>query len=237
MDAFLRFLSLEQERIGSLVILGDLFEFFFGFKPSNENGLPDGKNFPFPEYLPVLKALQEIDRQGVRIEYFEGNHDFFLRGFFRDHFSMGVEVHPEGCETDLAGRKVFIAHGDLSNPRQWKYRTLRKVLRNRWTHRLIQWVGPERTRWVAQRMNAMSQDIYHGEEKTHPPPTFREFAHEKFTEGFDVVILGHSHFAEAAEEEVAGRRCAYYNVGDWRIHRSFLRFTPPGTFRPERFEG
>ena len=83
----------------------------------------------------------------------------------------------------------------------------------------------------------MSQDIYHGEEKSHPPSPFREFAHEKFTEGIDVVILGHSHFPEVVEEEVAGRRCIYYNVGDWRIHRSFLRVVPPGTFRLERFKG
>ena len=68
-----------------------------------------------------------------------------------------------------------------------------------------------------------------------PRPAFRTFAHRKFMEGFDVVILGHSHFPEAVEEWVDGRKCLYFNVGDWAVHRSFLRFTPPDQFRLERF--
>ena len=71
---------------------------------------------------------------------------------------------------------------------------------------------------------------------SHPPPAFRTFAHRKFLEGFDVVILGHSHFPDEVEEWMDGRRCSYFNVGDWAIHQSFLRFTPPDLFRLERFE-
>jgi hypothetical protein len=39
------------------------------------------------------------------------------------------------------------------------------------------------------------------------------------------------------EEWIDGRRCLYYNVGDWMIHRSFLRFTPPDRFQLERYSG
>ena len=46
-EVFLRFLDSEEGRMGHLVILGDLFEFLFGFR----------KAFPFPEYLPVLERL------------------------------------------------------------------------------------------------------------------------------------------------------------------------------------
>jgi UDP-2,3-diacylglucosamine pyrophosphatase LpxH len=81
----------------------------------------------------------------------------------------------------------------------------------------------------------MSYQKYHEEEPSAPPPAFRVFARRKFLEGFEVVILGHSHVPEEVEEWVEGRRCLYYNVGDWVVHRSFLRFTPPDRFQLERY--
>jgi UDP-2,3-diacylglucosamine pyrophosphatase LpxH len=61
------------------------------------------------------------------------------------------------------------------------------------------------------------------------------FAHQMFLNGFEVVILGHSHFPEEVEERIDGKRYLYYNVGDWMVHRSFLRFTPPDQFQLSRF--
>lgn len=232
-ETFLKFLSLEEERMGHLVILGDLFEFFFGFK----NGSAEGKPFAFTDYLPVLEELRRLYLQGIQIQYFEGNHDFFLRSFFSEHFDMEVEVHSEGCEERLGEKKMFIAHGDLSNPKLWRYRAFRKILKNRWTYGLMHSAGPGLTRRVAQRLSEVSYQKYHaGHHPTTPPPAFKAYAHRKFLEGFEVVILGHSHFPDEAEEWIDGRKCRYYNVGDWMVHRSFLRFTPPDCFRLERYQ-
>ena len=231
MESFIRFMDSEQQRMERLVILGDLFEFLFGFKRTSKE-----ESFPFSEYLPVLEQLQELYRRGIRITYFEGNHDFYLDGFFSEHFGMDVEVHPEGWEEWLGKKRAFVAHGDLSNPNQWTYRILRRILKNRWTYGLIQFGGPPLIRRVAQRMSEMSYQRSHEGVLPHPLPAFRTFAHRKFLEGCEIVILGHSHFPEEAEEWIDGRRCLYFNVGDWAIHRSFLRFTPPEQFRMERFE-
>ena len=81
----------------------------------------------------------------------------------------------------------------------------------------------------------MSFQKYHHEGQLHPLPAFKAFAHQKFLEGFEIVILGHSHFPEAVEEWNDGRKGLYYNVGDWAVHRSFLRFTPPDRFQLERY--
>ncbi len=230
MEVFLRFLESEKKRIGHLVILGDLFEFFFGFK---KNSSTEKHSF-FSDYLPVLNQLQRLHREGIRIKYFEGNHDFFLRSFFREQLEMEVEVYPDGSEERLGENRTFIAHGDLSNPRQWAYRAFRRILKNPLTYRLIEFAGPQVSRRVARKWSDLSYQKYHDESQSHPPGTFRAFAHQKFLEGFEVVILGHSHFPEAVEERIDGRICFYYNVGDWAVHRSFLRFTPPGRFRLER---
>ncbi len=231
MEVFLRFLDSEKKQIGHLVILGDLFEFFFGFKNST------GKSPAFTEYLPVFNELRSLYQEGIQIKYFEGNHDFFLHSFFSEQFGMEIEVYPNGREERLQENRAFIAHGDLSNPRQWAYRTFRRMLKNSLTYRLIRLAGPRISRHVAKKLSDMSYQKYHDEEQPAAPPAFRAFAHQKFLEGFDLVILGHSHYPEEVEECIDGRRCLYYNVGDWEVHRSFLRFTPPERFRLERYSG
>jgi len=231
MESFIRFVDFERQRMDRLVILGDFFEFLFGFK-----GTAKEMPFPFREYLPVLEHLRELNRQGIQITYVEGNHDFCLNGFFSEHFGMDVEVDPEGREQSFGGKRAYVAHGDLSNPEQQAYRILRRLLKNRWSYGCIQWAGPRLARTVARRLSEISYQKSHERALRHPPPAFRAFAHQKFMEGFDVVILGHSHFPEAAEEWVDGRKCLYFNVGDWAFRRSFLRFTPPDQFRLERFE-
>jgi UDP-2,3-diacylglucosamine hydrolase len=231
MEVFLRFLDSEKKRIGHLVILGDLFEFFFGFK----NFFSTEKAPAFTDYLPVFHELRSLYQDGIQIKYFEGNHDFFLQSFFPEQFGIEVEVYPNGCEERLGGNRAFIAHGDLSNPKQWTYRAFRRILKNSLTYRFIHLVGPRISRQVAKRLSNMSYQKYHDEGQPAPPPAFRAFAHQKFLEGFDIVILGHSHFPEKVEEWIDGRRCLYYNVGDWVVHRSFLRFTPPSRFQLERF--
>jgi len=232
MEAFLRFLDSEKERISHLVILGDLFEFLFGFKKID----PNEKTFPFIEYLPILKGLRDLSRQGIRIKYFEGNHDFFLLSFFSECFGMDVEVYPEKNEERLGEKKVWISHGDLSNPKLWRYRFFRRLIRNRWTYGLIELVGPKISRRVARWLSQRSYQKNHASMTPYPPPEFKAFAHQKFLEGFDIVILGHSHFPEEVEEQMNGRRCLYYNVGDWMEHRSFLRFTPPDRFKLETWK-
>jgi len=232
MKAFLRFLDCEKKQIGHLVILGDLFDFFFGFK----NFFSKEEPSTFTDYLPVFNKLQSLYQKGIRIKYFEGNHDFFLRSFFSDQFGMDVNVYPNESEERLGGKRAFIAHGDLSNPKQWTYRTFRKILKNPLTYRLIHLAGPQLSRRVAKRLSDMSYQKYHDDFQHAPPPAFKAFAHRKFLEGFEIVILGHSHYPEEVEEWVDGRKCLYYNVGDWMVHQSFLRFTPPDHFELTRYE-
>lgn len=231
-EIFLRFLEEEKDRVEKIVILGDLFEFFFGFK----NPFPREKSSPLSFYLPVLERLRDFYKEGIQIEYFEGNHDFFLSTFFREQFAMEIPVHPDGCEQWIGGKRAFVAHGDLSNPKQWRYRFFRRLLKNRWTYRLIHWVGPNLSLRVAKKMSQNSYQKYH-QFSSVPPPAFKEFAYQKFLEGFELVILGHSHYPEKVEQWVHGRKCLYFNVGDWMTHRSFLRFTPPDHFELERWNG
>ena len=64
---------------------------------------------------------------------------------------------------------------------------------------------PRLSRRVAQRLSDLSYQKYHNDFPSLPPLAFKTFAHQRFLEGFDVVILGHSHFPEEVEEWMDGQ--------------------------------
>ena len=118
MESFIRFMDSERERMDRLVILGDFFEFFFGFKKTSKEGA-----FPFREYLPVLEHLRGVVSPGE----FESP---ILRGItisvstvFSPNTSAGGGSSSGEWECRLGEKRAFVAHGDLSNPEQWAYRS------------------------------------------------------------------------------------------------------------------
>ena len=238
MEPFLRFLESEKGRMKRLVILGDLFEFLFGFRASlwGRGSSWTEKTAAFSHYHPVLGKIRELWQQGTGITYFEGNHDFSLRSFFAGQLEMEAEVHAGGYDGVLGGKRAFMAHGDLANPEQWRYGAYRKLLRSPLVYGLMNLAGPGLSRRVARWMDRRSSQKYHAGIAGDPPLAFRAFAHQKFLEGFEIVILAHSHFPEKTEEWIGGKKCQYFNVGDWMIHRSYLRFIPPGDFELSRYD-
>ncbi len=211
-DRLIRFLETERENLAALVLLGDLFEFWFGFE-----------GYIYREYVPILEQLKSLSHRGVRIKYVEGNHDFCMGSFFEEDLS--AEVYAEEMEEGLGGKRVYIAHGDLVNPRDYGYRLFRRALKNRFSYGLMRWAGPALSMKVAKRLSARSRRKNHWQSMGHIP-IFKTFALHKFREGIDVVILGHSHYPEEVLERIDGREKAYFNVGDWITCFSYLRYNP-----------
>jgi UDP-2,3-diacylglucosamine hydrolase len=177
-DRLIRFLKMERENISTLVLLGDLFEFWFGFE-----------GYVYREYVPILEQLESLSRRGVRIKYVEGNHDFCLGSFFQEE--LKAEVYAEEMEETLGGKRVYIAHGDRVNPRDYEYRLFRGALKNRVSYAVMGWAGPRLSMKVAEWLSARSRRRNPCRSRGHIP-IFRVFATNKFREGIDIVILGHS---------------------------------------------
>src|SRR6185436_1086080 len=63
-----------------LVLMGDLFQAWVGLA-----------RFETPEIAAVVPALRELRRRGIRVDYIEGNRDFYLaRGPYADAFDAVV---------------------------------------------------------------------------------------------------------------------------------------------------
>lgn len=206
------FLDSIKEDTESLFILGDFFDFWFGFD----------EIIPYP-YLPILSKLLELKERGVRMVYVEGNHDFFMGPFFRD--ILGAEIYPKEATLYLAGKRVLLAHGDLADRRDYGYRVLRWLLRSRAFLALARLIPPSLLFKIARRFSGMSRRFKYRSQALKE--ALRGFARRKWEEGYEVVILSHSHTPEVIED---GSGRLYINTGDWVENFTYVELKE-GRFR------
>lgn len=194
---FLSFLDYIATEGNSLVIVGDLFDYWFDYK------------FVIPKkFYRIVSKLAEIKSKGTEIIYLMGNHDFGHYKFFQEE--LGIEIHTEDLELILNGKKFFISHGDGKITNDKGYLILKKLLRNRSIQKLFRLLHPDLGLWLAISSSRKSRNYTTKREKKDFNSLF-EFAKKKIEEGFDFVIMGHSHKSEYKEylDKI------YINLGDW----------------------
>ena len=120
--------------IDDLYIAGDLFDFWFCQKEKI-----------YPEFIPVINKLIELQKTGIRIHLSEGNHDFFMGEYFRD--VLGMEVFEEMMNVRLDDLRVLIAHGDTTDSTNIKYILFRKFLRSPAFYNIQRFI-PASIRWA-----------------------------------------------------------------------------------------
>lgn len=197
-----------------LFILGDFFDFWF----SRQDKIYPG----FREIVAVLKHLQA---GGVAIHFCEGNHDFFLSGYFSRF--QGMNVYEDWTALNLGGKKALVGHGDLVDETNHRYLRLRRILRSR-TFFVLQRLLPLPLLWTIARGSSQVSQEYMGGAKEVIAAKMASFARDRFREGFDAVILGHCHHAELQEGVVAGRKTVFATLGDWITGRDYLHYHDGG---------
>lgn len=91
----------------AIFMCGDLFDFWFEYK----RVIPKG-------FVRTLGRLTALADKGVRIVLVVGNHDLWVRDYFE--VECGWEVYSTPQIFDIAGRTVYVAHGDNLNIKQDK---------------------------------------------------------------------------------------------------------------------
>jgi UDP-2,3-diacylglucosamine hydrolase len=220
--AMIKFLSGLKGNTEALYILGDLFEFWLGYK-----------NFHFPHYVPVLQQLQELQESGVSIIYFEGNHDFHMGPFFEKTLQARIYRGPKVLSLD--GKKVYICHGDQIISSDYGYRLLRFLMHNR----LLKTIFPLVPSWlpcsVADKMGRHSKGNHEQRKRKWNYKTIlKKFAAAKFQAGCDVVIAGHFHtpFLDISEDGKL-EKCLV-SLGDWINQFSYGEYSD-GKFHLMKF--
>jgi len=70
-----------------LVILGDLFDFWFEYK----HAIPK-------DHHEVLFLLRDLVKHGIRVDYVSGNHDFWMDDYFEKQ--IGVTLHRDHLDME-----------------------------------------------------------------------------------------------------------------------------------------
>jgi UDP-2,3-diacylglucosamine hydrolase len=195
----LSFLEGQLGRVDTLVLLGDIFEFWVGYRHT-----------VFAAYIPILELLDRYRRKGTQLVFVEGNHDFHLGAYFRDH--LGARVLPEGGGIELNGQKVFLAHGDLANPEDRGYRVLRRILRSLPVRLLIRILPPDLVWDIAARASRQSKLSRHKKDRRGPiREILLKYALAIKSRGYRVIVTGHFHqpFHEIMDDH------ELVALGDW----------------------
>jgi UDP-2,3-diacylglucosamine hydrolase len=211
----------ERARPGDVLVLaGDLFDLFVG-----------GKKIFLKRYHDFFVALRDAGARGTRIHFIEGNHDFLIKHAF--HGVHNLTLHSHHVSLEEGDKRFFIAHGDTADIKDYKYRALRIFFRSPIMRtfvtlapgRLIDMIG----QWSSQHSRGLKPLLFERLSIKHMErlrKTFRSYAAEKLTEGYDYVILGHCHDLDEMKFKFGNKLGQYVNVGYPRVHQSYLEWSP-----------
>jgi UDP-2,3-diacylglucosamine hydrolase len=208
-QAFHEWLEWAACRASSIVINGDLFDFWFEYR----SVIPRG-------YTRTLGLLARIVDSGVPIHLLGGNHDWWGGSYLTEE--VGVRFHQQPVYLELAGHRCLLAHGDGLGRGDLGYRLLRMVLRGRITRGLFRWLHPDVAAVVARKVSRTRIRTADGAapDLSEREGELRRWARDRLLEedDLDAVLVGHTHRPERVE--VAPGR-VYLNSGDWLHHNSY----------------
>ena len=204
---------------GSLIVNGDLFEFWFEWKTV----------IPRQGFRTVA-ALADLVDAGVPVTMIAGNHDCWGGDVLRR--DAGVDYRFGPVVDDVAGWHAHIEHGDGLRPVEDKrYRALRTVLRNSLAIRSFRWLHPDLATPLASHSSNTSR-TYGARDggRGLRDAAVRVAEHDPSVE---LIVFGHSHVATL---EALPNGTAYGNPGSWLDAPTFLRVTDE-TIALRRWDG
>ncbi|HEY0777532.1 MAG TPA: UDP-2,3-diacylglucosamine diphosphatase [Gemmatirosa sp.] len=205
----LEFLRSLAGRAGSLLINGDLFDFWFEWRSV----------MPRRGYR-VLAALADLRDGGLPVTWIAGNHDCWGGEIIRE--DVGVDFHVGPWTGALGGWRARVEHGDGLRLREDRpYRALRRVLRHRAAIRAYRALHPDWATGLALRSSHTSRAIGPGDGgRGLRTVALAELASDP---SLELVVFGHSH-VRALERAPGGG--VFANPGAWLLDPTFVCVTP-----------
>jgi UDP-2,3-diacylglucosamine hydrolase len=212
--SLVRFLEQVGNDAASLLVAGDLFDFWFEY----------GDVIP-GRYFRTLAALARLVDAGMPVLLVGGNHDAWGGRFLREQ--VGVDFHADPFHMLLGGQRALVAHGDGVGAGDFKYRALKAVLRSRAAIAAFRALHPElgvRLARAVSRTEAKTDEEIIAEgraafldawatDQLRADPSLR------------LVVCGHAHLPVVKQVE-PGRY--YVNAGDWVTHFTYITVTADG---------
>jgi UDP-2,3-diacylglucosamine hydrolase len=202
----LAFLRAVPESARSLLINGDLFDFWFEWR----------RAIPRTGFR-IIAALADLVEAGIPVVWIAGNHDCWGGDVLSE--DVGVTYHFGPWTGDIAGWKARVEHGDgLRGKADRGYRAIRPILRSPLSKAAFRMLPAD----LASRLATGSSQA----SRTYRPLTDgRELKGVglRTLEGdpsLDLVVFAHSHVVGLERAATGG---VYANPGSWLLEPTYLR--------------
>lgn len=204
-EAYLRSL---KGSIKSLVINGDLFDFWFEWKSV----------IPRTGFR-ALAELAALRDSGIEILWIAGNHDCWGGEVLTK--DIGVTYHTGPWEGYIGPWKVRFEHGDgLREVEDRRYRMIRPIMRSPFAIRVFRALHPD---WATNIASGSSQAS-----RTHRAKDggrgLQQIGHKQLVDdpSLNLVVFGHSHVAALDKVREDG---FFANAGSWLDAPTYLELT------------
>jgi UDP-2,3-diacylglucosamine hydrolase len=187
----------------AVFIVGDVFDFWYEYK----RVVPKG-------YVRLLGKLAELSDAGIRLHFFVGNHDMWMKDYLAEE--LGTPVYYEPQDFTFNGKSFHIGHGDGLGPGDHGYKALKKLFRNplaQWAFGIVPTrVGIGVADYFSRKSRAAtgsSEEVFLGADKEWLIIYCRGVLQEKKVNYF---VFGHRHLPIDFRLSEESR---YINLGDW----------------------
>jgi UDP-2,3-diacylglucosamine hydrolase len=206
---FTGFMQGEARRARELYILGDLFEAWIGDDDDDAR------------LVPVLDALRDLTRSGVRCAVMHGNRDFLIGERFCA--ATGCRLLGDYERIEVSGEPLLLTHGDLLCTDDTRYQALRRQLRDpAWQRDFLSKPVAERRKIASDLRQMSATEIAAKDEYIMDvnPSTVERTMRE-----FDVrrLLHGHTHRPGVHDFALDGRPAQRIVLGAWYEQVSFAR--------------
>ena len=195
-----------------IFIVGDMFDFWFEYKLV----VPKG-------YTRLLGKLAELTDAGIKIDFFVGNHDMWMKDYFQTELNISVYYQPTAF--DFNGKKFLIGHGDGQGPGDRGYKLLKKIFRNPICQWMFGTLPPYFGLGIASYFSRKSRElagkkveVFLGEENEWLISYCKEVLQK---EHYDYFIFGHRHLPI---DFTLNENSRYINLGEWINYDSYAVF-------------
>ena len=212
-SALLEFLDAAPDLGSALLIVGDLFEFWFAY-----SRVIPRRGFAVAAAVARLARIMPVSMVG-------GNHDRWGEGFWGEE--TGVRYARRELRLALGARRLLVLHGDGLTERPG---------RSSWTHRIVGHpitsaafglLHPDLGFRLVDRFSFLLSRPQSPEERARYAAEQRRWAESRLAAdpSIDVLVMGHSHMP-ALTEPSPGRH--YLNPGAWLDGGSHAVVEPGG---------
>ncbi len=164
--------------------------------------------------------LAELSDAGIKIHFFVGNHDLWMRGYFEKE--LNIPVYHEPREFTFNNKTFLIGHGDGLGPGDKGYKRMKKLFRNPFSQWLFRWLHPDIGVALAKYMSVKNKLISGEEDKEflgEDKEWLVQYARRKLEKKhYDYFIFGHRHLPMKIELQ---KNSLYFNLGDWITHYTY----------------